>query len=72
MSLRQRLCINFSNSKLDFLTTLHSHLEVSGSYYSSSSLWMNVRELGVRGKLEFVVERWNQHYKEMVPDMTDS
>ena len=32
---RQRLCINFSISRVNFLTTLHSHLNVSCYFWSS-------------------------------------
>ena len=32
---RQRLCINFSVSRVDFLTTLRSHLNVSCCFWSS-------------------------------------
>ena len=32
LSLGQRLCMKFSDSSAIFLTTLHSHLDLSGSY----------------------------------------
>ena len=34
-----RLCINFSVSRANFLTTLSSHLNVTCSYYFSSNLF---------------------------------
>ena len=35
----QRLCINFVVSRVNFLTTLHSHLNVTCSYYIWYSLF---------------------------------
>ena len=35
----QRLCINFSVSRANFLTTLRSHLDITCSYYFWSSLF---------------------------------
>jgi hypothetical protein len=35
LSLGQRLCIKFSDSSANFLTTLRSHLDLSGSFWSS-------------------------------------
>jgi hypothetical protein len=35
LSLGQRLCIKFSDSSANFLTTLRSHLDFSGSFWSS-------------------------------------
>ena len=39
LSVGQRLCINFSVSRANFLTTLRSHLDVACSCYFWSSLF---------------------------------
>jgi hypothetical protein len=39
LSVGQRLCINFSVSRANFLTTLRSHLDVTYSCYFGSSLF---------------------------------
>ena len=39
LSIGQRLCINFSASRANFLTTLRSYLNVTCSYYFCSCLF---------------------------------